>query len=722
MIKKLFIVLILSGVLYPLFSQQQDTTIIFEEDTIDVVENKYLLLPNSGNVGSKINIPIHKTPASIGVVTSDLMQEQNAMVLSDALKNISSINVQSNLGTNDYFLIRGFESSTSGLILTDGIHSPDISMYEIYGFGFYDMYNVERVEVLKGPGSFLYGAITLSGAVNLVRKKPIPKNFVTTNLRLGEYHLQRGKFDAGFANANQNVMVRFNGLLQYTEQFRKGKYSKSNALNPALTWQVNKQEILNLNFEYLSNEIIPDAGIPIYNDDRKWRLPDIPLNMSFQTPLDISKQEIVKVYLEYENKINHLLKAESKFYYKHLTGATDLTVPHTPYSNFSGAWVVERHLYSFNEQQTILGNQNEATFKYEYSEFKNELLVGFETSLLRGNSKTALSILPSTLLFQHKEQVKNSNDIFRLNDIHCNTKLFSLAPYFVNYMHLLESYQFLMGGRYDILHFETDRQVAPFDYFTMSLSSIPEPLTKKFSKFSPMAGFIYQESEHVWFYANAGKSFSRGRRIIDEPIISTQFEIGYKYRTKDGKIRNSFALYNLQKDHIAIPLQGPLQGFAHSPTGSQRSQGLEFEFSAFPLEDWFFAFTYSFTNADLLKYKALYIDENFKTGLQDFTDNSPAFIPAHLLNIWTTKKIYRGLGIGAGTRYVGKQYAYVDNAFEIKGYFLLDLSLFYLSEPLEVRLNIKNITGETYLTRGFGPYSVIPAGGAQISGGINFIL
>ena len=271
------------------------------------------------------------------------------------------------------------------------------------------------------------------------------------------------------------------------------------------------------------------------------------------------------------------------------------------------------------------------------------------------------------------------------------------------------------------MKFKTDRQVAPFDYFTMSLSSIPKQYSKSHFKFSPMFGLIYKESENLWFYANAGKSFSRGKRIIDDPIISTQYEIGYKYKSKDGKIRNSFALYNLQKENIAIPLQGPLQGFAHSPTGNQRSQGLEFEIATKPTDDWYLAFTYAYTNADLLKYNALYINEYFKIGLDDFSDNTPAFIPAHLLNIWSTKELYEGFGIGAGIKYVGKQYAYIDNEFEIKGYFLYDMSLFYLSDQWEIRVNIKNITGKNYLTRGFGPYSVIPAGSTYISSGINFI-
>jgi iron complex outermembrane recepter protein len=716
-----FLFVLMSGI-NTLFAQIQDTSIIVSKDTIEVKADKYLHIPNINSIASKISIPIHKTPASVGVVTSNVMLDQNAVVLSDALRNISGINVQGNLGTNDYFLIRGFESSGSGLILTDGIQSPDISMYEIYGFGFYDMYNIERVEVLKGPASFLYGANTLSGAVNLLRKLPIPRNFANLSVRMGDYRLKRGTFDTGITSEDKKIMFRFNGLLQHSEQYRKGKYSKSKALNPSITWKINRKATLNLNFEYVNSLLIPDAGIPLYIPDGNWLLPDVALDISFQTPLDESNQEIYKLYIDYGRKIGSSIEVKSKIFYKNIDGHTDITVPHNPHPSISGAWILERHIYSFSEEQNILGAQNEALFKYVNAGFRNDFLIGFESSILESNATRTLSQIPATLLFYHKESVKNTNDVFKLNDISCNSKIYTLSPYFVNYMHFSESFQMLFGGRYDMLNFETDRQNAPFDYFTMSLSSIPESLKKSYDKFSPMLGLVYKESENLWFYANVGKSFSRGKRIIDDPINSTQFEIGYKYKSKDGKIRNSFAIYNLEKENIAIPLQGPLQGFAHSPTGNQRSQGLEFEISTKPTDDWYFSFAYTYTIADLLKYNALFIDEYFKIGLDDFSNNSPAFIPAHLLNIWSTKELYKGFGIGAGIKYVGKQYAYIDNEFEIDGYFLYDMTLFYHSDQWEFRVNIKNITGKKYLTRGFGPYSVIPAGGTNMSGGINFIL
>ena len=106
--KKIVVLFVFALGINTLLAQLPDTTIIFAEDTINVIEDKYLLIPNTSSIGSKISIPIHKTPASISVVTSNIMLDQNAVVLSDALRNISGINVQSNLGTNDFFLIRGF--------------------------------------------------------------------------------------------------------------------------------------------------------------------------------------------------------------------------------------------------------------------------------------------------------------------------------------------------------------------------------------------------------------------------------------------------------------------------------------------------------------------------------------------------------------------------------------------------------------------------------------
>lgn len=702
------------------FGQLPDTSIINSKDTVKVVAEKFLKIPEINSIASKMALSIHKTPASIGVVSSTLLKEQNATILSDALKNISGINVQSNVGTHDYYLIRGFESTNTGLILSDGTMVPDLSMFKIYGFGFYDLYNVDQVEVLKGPASFLYGANTLSGAVNLVRKSPIPRNFVNMAFNKGKYNTQRGTVDAGVISEKGNIFFRLNGLLQYNEQYRKNKYNKGYAFNPAITWNIDSNTFLNLNFEYISNNSIPDVGLPLYRPSPKWELPDIVLDKSFQTPLDYAKQEIFRVHLKYEKETRRALTVRSKFYFNQSKGKTDLTIPHFPYMNSFGVWMVGRHMYMFNETQKVLGSQNEALVTFTTGSFKHKLLFGFESSYLYNNSVRALSKIPETTLFNHSEMVDNYNDVLKLKEIRSDAETFLLAPYIINHISFSEKLQLLYGGRYDIINYKVDRRNAPFDYFSMVLTSVPKPFAETYQKFSPMVGLIVQESENLWFYANFGNSFTQGVRITDEPIVSSQYEAGYKYKSKDGKIRNSLAIYSLLKENIAIPLQGPLQGNKHSFSGSQRSRGLEFEIASQPYENWYMFFTYAFTLADLIKYNALYLDENMETKLGDFTDNTPAFVPAHLLSIWSTYKLPIGLGFGGGIKYVGKQYLYVDNTYEISGYFSYDATVFFESEKWSCRLNIKNLSDTLYFTRGFGPYSITPNKNSTVLVSVNF--
>jgi len=120
-------------------------------------------------------------------------------------------------------------------------------------------------------------------------------------------------------------------------------------------------------------------------------------------------------------------------------------------------------------------------------------------------------------------------------------------------------------------------------------------------------------------------------------------------------------------------------------------------------------------------HKTFTIDEYIKIQLGDFTNNSAPFIPAHLLNIWTTKKFNNGLGVGAGIKYTSKQFVYVDNDFEICGYFTYDATLFYEIDRWRCGLNLKNISGRKYYSRGFGPYSVIPTQSSDVSGTIDFV-
>ena len=180
------------------------------------------------------------------MVNRGLIEHQSGVVLGDALRNVSGVNVQTVFGVTDFFVIRGFDSLSSGLVLTDGASEPEAT--------FYNLYNLDRVEVLKGPGAFLYGANPLSGSVNLNRKQPVFEPMFQASGAYGPFGSLRGTVDAGWADPAQGLAARFNGLRQVSDNYRDDKHSGIWALNPAVTLR-NEKTTATANLEYVTSEL-----------------------------------------------------------------------------------------------------------------------------------------------------------------------------------------------------------------------------------------------------------------------------------------------------------------------------------------------------------------------------------------------------------------------------------------------------------------------------------
>ncbi|MEK7726836.1 MAG: TonB-dependent receptor plug domain-containing protein, partial [candidate division KSB1 bacterium] len=183
-------------------------------DTVHVFAERDMRVPTTSTTAAKIALPLRLTPASVGVVHRALFENQEAVVMGDALRNVSGVNSQTGFGVFDYFSIRGFESISNGLVLTNGAPEPEVT--------FYNLYNVERVEVLKGPSAFLYGGNPLSGTINLVRKGPEFENFLFAASGYGKFKSYRSTVDLSLANRASGVAFRLNGLWQDSKSFRAG--------------------------------------------------------------------------------------------------------------------------------------------------------------------------------------------------------------------------------------------------------------------------------------------------------------------------------------------------------------------------------------------------------------------------------------------------------------------------------------------------------------------
>jgi len=661
-----------------------------------VVTERTLIIPTTNTIATKIPLPLRWTPASVGVVTSSLFDAQDGIILGDALKNVSGANVQTGFGAHDLFIIRGFDSLTSGLVLTDGASEPEVT--------FYNLYNIDKVEVLKGPGAFLYGGNPLSGTVNLSRKQPIFKNFAHITGSYGHFQSYRSILDIGLGNLDAGAAFRMNALWQSSDNYRDDKKNENLSVNPAFNWRLNQNSHINFNFEYVNSEYKSDSGLPIFNNE----IADVPRTLSYQSPFDISEQEIYRARVDFNTKVSESLTLRNKLYYTDFDWPSKGTLLNGAFPNEQGSVSVFRSLLLLDDHQKLIGNQLEALLSFRTGSVKHTFLTGFEFSRWSDNFTLDVAALPPVDLFNPSVEADTEEQIIPGQSTAADARSLVFAPYFVNQVSFSEKYQMFLGGRFDSIDYEDNLTDTNRDY----------------KKFSPMLGFVYSPALNLSFYANAGQSFAApSSRVVGdrEAEESNQFEVGAKKQFFNSKLNTTLAFYHLEKDNIAIPDDNGVT----QQTGNQRSRGIEFELMAEPVQSLYTFISYAFSNAELTEFREqIFVPTQDGVMPQIFnrSGNMPAFAPKHILNFWVSKDFNFGLGIGGGGRYVSNQFIAEDNVFKIDDVLTFDATLYYSMGNWRWSVNLKNLTDRKYETRGFGSTSAIPANPFAAYGAVEFSL
>lgn len=685
-----------------LFSQE---TIIMEyetQDTLTVVAERDQLFPPHSSIATRSHMTIQNTPASITVVSQQLNTNQGNTGLAEAMNNFSGVNSQTGFGVHDYFTIRGFNSLENGLVLTDGTQEPEVIMYNLY--------NVERVELLKGPGAFLYGNNPLAGTINLVLKQPLYENFVNVSGNYGSFNNLRGTVDAGLSNANKSIAGRINGLFQQSDFYRDDKNNKVYAVNPSVSWKLDESSEITANVEVLNSEYKSDSGIPlVYNAQtgKLDKLADIPRTTSFQTPDDLSEQKMLRIKLNYIKNFESGATLTNRFFMTNLEWQSTGTLLTGAYPAMDGSLWVNRSLQTLDDTQNFLGNQTEYVKQFGKNNIKHSLLLGFEIDQLADNFEIdVVPQLPPMQLYQPTESYQPSlypAYPYQAGDI--TTTI--LAPYVMDVVTLFEKTHLFLGGRYD--------------HFTMKNKN--NKATKTHQTFSPFVGASYALTPNHSVYTSAGQAFAAPSTRSDinmDPEKSTQVEAGLKSKWLDGKIESDISIYQLSKANMAIYDKNGLI----VQSGDQRSQGIEVDVRARMTEKCASVFSYAYTNAEMTTFNeevTVGMDENGYpvTMIVDRGGNSAAFVPNHILNFWHNRDITQHLGIGFGIRYLSSQFIAIDNDYSMDGYTTIDAAVFYKLSKMRLSLNFKNISNTKYEMRGFGGYSVIPAFPFSIYGGID---
>jgi len=667
------------------------------------VEGSLPYVPSSNTIATKLPLSLLLTPFNVGTVTEALIEEQYATTVSGALVNISSVNIQPGNGVHDFFLIRGFDSLSSALVMIDGASEPETT--------FYDLYNVEKVEILKGPSGFLYGSNPLAGTVNLVRKQPVPNTMGGARARFGSFNWVEAAADFNYGNTDGDLFFRVNSLFRDTDAYRDRIQGRTFAINPAVTWQIDDSASLNMNFEYVSADYLPDSGLPLAFGE----VPRVPRTNNYQSGLDDSNQDIYRFQTDYQNRLNDNVTIRDKFYYRGLDWQSNGTLYNGVFPEFNeffiptGRLLVSRSLILLDDRQDVLGNQFEVIVDGYTGSIGHNLLFGFELARQADIFTLDVGFLPNVPLDDPGTPTPGPPALIPQFGQAGDSRALIAAPYVIDQIALHDRFQVLAGFRVDIIDFKD------------SLSGVSRTDTKA----SPMLGLVFVAAEESSIYVSYSQSFAPPAPRVQtgdvKPEEGAQIEVGFKQEFLDRRARATLAVYQLERTNIGIP---DANGITQQ-VGSQRSRGFETELIAETTQGLRLVSSYAYNDAVLTEFSEqiiIGVDPFFQPifGTVDRTGNRPTFAPRHIFNAWVSQDIARALVVGGGARYVSDQFIAEDNDFVIDGVLTFDAMASYAFRDVMLELNIKNLTNREYNQRGFGDNSITPANPITVYFGVGY--
>ncbi len=233
------------------------------EDEIQIVvtgeQDTGYFVPDA-STATRTDTPLRDIPQSIQVVPQQVLRDQQAVRLEDALQNVSGVaQVTPRSWPGSDFTIRGFridEFSFFGTTLRDGLQDP-VGTYLL------ELTSVDRVEVLKGPASVLFGSANPGGTINIITKQPLPDPFYELSATVGSYEFYRGAIDlTGPLNDSQTVLYRLNASYRSAGSFIDFVENQNISVAPVLGWKISESTRLTFSGEYISLNSVFAAGQP----------------------------------------------------------------------------------------------------------------------------------------------------------------------------------------------------------------------------------------------------------------------------------------------------------------------------------------------------------------------------------------------------------------------------------------------------------------------------
>jgi catecholate siderophore receptor len=613
---------------------------------------------------TKTDTPLSDIPQSINVVNRAQMEDQAQRSISDVLHYTAGITVGQGEGNRDQITIRG-QNTTADFFL-DGVRD-DVQYFR-------SLYNLERVEILKGPYSMIFGRGGGGGIINRVQKTPIlTRSFVSTNFSVNSF----GGFDFGLDLNNptsESSAFRLNAFYEEMANHRDFSDGQRYAINPFFAFRLSPKWAAGISYEYVNDDRVADRGIPSFlarplanNRETFIGIPGVN-NTTLQA-------QIGKVRLDGQISEN-LTNTTTVLFGDYEKSYTNVYANGAATSE-NGTVALAAYTDPTSRQNLIA--QSNLVWSFDLGRVKNKVLLGIEygnqiTTNQRRNGVLSSSVFnlasPNYPSVKFPTIIRNSKSEVTFASIYGQNQI-SLNQYF----------DLVFGLRFD-----------KFVINGTDFAAVPvRPFTRTDEELSPRFGFVFKPNDNTRIYASYSQSFlpRSGEQFTTmtltqqnlAPEVFTNYEIGAKWDIRPN-LSLTTAIFALNKTNATTP--NPIDPAQTINIGETNTKGFEIAIVGQVTANWQINGGYAYQDA----------------SLQGNRDIKLAQVPQNQFTLWNRFNVSRSLGFGFGYIYQSEQYATIftsPSTTQLPSFGRFDAAVFY-SFPNDVKLqmNIENICDVTY--------------------------
>jgi catecholate siderophore receptor len=640
----------------------------------------------------KYTAPLREIPQTISIIPKNVIEQQGATTLTDVLRNVPGLTVMAGEGgqpAGDNLVLRGFSARND--IFVDGVRD--------LGPQSRDPFNLEQVEVFKGPQSAFTGRGSTGGSINMVSKTPSVNRMFGGSLSLGTASMQRGTGDVNLPLGDRtafrlNVMGHDAGVpgRDVVENERWG-------VAPGLAFGLGTPTTLTLGYSKLKQSNISDYGIPwvpasnnvlVEYRDKPAPVPRETFYGFRSRDRERMNSDMATVRLEHDFTDSFTLR--NQFRYGRSTRDSMATPPRFASPDSTN---INREMRSWITEDGVYDNQTDLTADFATGAIRHTVVTG--VSFTKENNIRQLRTAPNsptTLLNPNPDDIYGGEITLNpnLGDIDASTK----AVYAFDTVRLGRRWQVNAGLRSE--NFDVE-----------GITTAAQPLSHSEHMLSLRTGVVFSPRSNGSIYTSYGSSLnpsleglSYGANNIDpnlDPEKTYTTELGTKWDLFQNRLMLSSAVFQVIKHNARTPgilPDDPPQVL----DGKQRVRGVELGATGYIRPEWMVFGGYTYLDSQIT-------ESNNPNELGNVFPQTPD----HSFNLWTTYSFPWRVTLGGGVRYVGRRYNNTSNARFVDGYSTVDaMASFPVSRNLDVRLNLNNLTNEYYFERVGGGH-VIPGAG-----------